>query len=80
MSREERVPHTLCLIVQEVLDLARRAVVRDNGEALVIHIQNEVLALYMRVSDVMVVPDVQLPYHDGQTDEADITTERRRCI
>lgn len=37
---------TLCLIIKEMLDLAGRAVVRNDDEALIIHVKNEILALY----------------------------------
>ena len=37
---------TLCLIIKEMLDLAGRAVVRNDDKALIIHIKNEILALY----------------------------------
>ena len=39
------IAYTFCLVVEEVLDFAGRPVVRDDGEALVIHVEDEVLAL-----------------------------------
>ena len=37
---------TLGLVLQEVVDLTGRAVVRDDGEAFVVHVEDEVLALF----------------------------------
>ena len=36
---------TLGLVFEEVVDLAGGTVVSDNGEALVVHVEDEVLAL-----------------------------------
>jgi hypothetical protein len=36
---------TLGLVLQEMVDFARRTVICDDGEALVIHVENQVLAL-----------------------------------
>ena len=36
---------TLCLVRKEVVDLAGRAVVGDDGEALVVHVEDQVLTL-----------------------------------
>jgi hypothetical protein len=36
---------TLGLVLQEVINLGGGAVVSDNGEALVVHVQDQVLAL-----------------------------------
>lgn len=36
---------TLCLVLEEVIDFAGRAVVRDDVEALVVHVEDEILAL-----------------------------------
>ena len=37
---------TLCLIIEEMLDLARRTVICYDSEAFVIHIEDEILTLY----------------------------------
>ena len=40
-----KTTRTLGLVLEEVVDLARGTVVGDNGEALVVHVKDEVLAL-----------------------------------
>lgn len=36
---------TLCLVGEEIVDFAGRAVVRDDGEAFVVHVQDQILTL-----------------------------------
>ncbi len=67
---------TFGLIGQEVVNLLGRAVVGDDVEALVVHVQNQVLALR---TIAMCKPDQrdsdeQSAYHDGQPDESNIST------
>ena len=44
MKQIKRI-RTLCLVGEEGVNLGRRAVVRDDVEALVVHVENQVLAL-----------------------------------
>lgn len=44
-ERRPRREITLGLVRQEVVNLAGGAVVRNNGEALVVHVKNQVLTL-----------------------------------
>jgi hypothetical protein len=44
-------------VLEEVIDLARRAIVGDNIEALIIHVKDEVLALYFEARSVQPTPD-----------------------
>ena len=37
--------HTFRFVVKEVLDFARGTIIGDDGKTLIIHVQNEVLAL-----------------------------------
>ena len=39
--------HTFRLVVKEMLDFAGGTIVRNDGEALIIHVENEVLALFI---------------------------------
>ena len=43
--RLDNVRRTLGLVRKEVVDLARRTVVGDDSEALVVHVEDQVLAL-----------------------------------
>lgn len=42
----EQNGQTLCLILKESIDLAGGTIVGNNGEALVVHVQNQVLTLH----------------------------------
>ena len=48
LSGEEVSSFTLGLVFKEVVDLAGGTVVSDNGEALVVHVEDEILALCAR--------------------------------
>ena len=51
LSGEEVSSFTLGLVFKEVVDLAGRTVVCDDGEALVVHVKDEVLALDRMVEE-----------------------------
>lgn len=49
LSGEEVSSFTLGLIFKEVVDLAGRTVVCDNGETLVVHVEDQVLTLWTQL-------------------------------
>lgn len=64
---------TLGLVGEEGVDLGGRSVVRDDGEALVVHVQNQVLALEnSKHRRSRWIADLKT-YHDGETNETDIS-------
>ena len=43
---ESKIPsHTLCLVCKEIVDFAGCAVICDDVETFVVHVQNQILAL-----------------------------------
>ena len=74
LSGEEVSSFTLGLVFKEVVDLAGRTVVCDDGEALVVHVENQVLALATRYSlENKFGSHARSAYHDGQANKADVT-------
>lgn len=71
---------TLGLVCEEMVDFARRAVVCDDVEAFVVHVEDEVLTLFEYLvvcSACWATGDAGgSAYHDGQTDEADIAAAK----
>lgn len=70
MTSSRDVTLTLSFIGKEVIDLAGCAVVGDNSEAFVIHVENEILALEKNVRTRRWM--TERTYHDGQANETDI--------
>ena len=62
---------TLGFVGKKIVDLAGRTVICDDGVTFVVHVQNQVLTL--RKFDKANRCD-QKTHHDGEADEADITT------
>ena len=64
--------HTLCLVGEEIVDFAGGAVVCDDGETFVVHVQNQILTLgeTFRSAGWGGGRDA---HHDGEADKADVT-------
>ena len=65
--------HTLGLVGEEIVDFAGRAVVRDDGEAFVVHVQDQILTLWQTFKRAK-GRGTGGAHHNGEADEADITT------
>jgi len=63
---------TLGLVGEEIVHFAGRAVVRDDGEAFVVHVQDQILAL-QQTFETAERERRGDAHHDGEADEADIT-------
>lgn len=60
-----------------MVHFAGRPVVGDNGETLVVHVKDQVLTLRKRIK-ICSSGMIRRTYHDGQADEANISSARQQ--
>ena len=58
-----------------MVNLAGSAIVGNDGEAFVVHIKDQILTLNTGVRTTASLDDDEGAYHDGEPNEADISTD-----